>query len=545
MALVQPAQAARNSYLKRRLQINGRDMRVEEIVTAANVASLAVLPEVGNNAGQLAIPSRINSASVVGFIFHAPDMLQARQALESIKPQGADYLELAIGQVTLLQGSSLSNTFGAHGVCHVFFVTLSKKCNRGVLGGPALVFQSQNGIVLRPVSFVSNSKWDHVGSIGFWIHYLITASTEKHTNVESVGFLTAERKLELMEESLAQRPALQAVDNLAGDDLIIAQASRMLDRSATCWEDFIAPSILFCQQHPKFWLKSRQAMEQSWRHDYNSILDARRPALDLSANLKPMVPGGFQDACTCEISLRPPLERRIIYLWGDKGVGKTNLNNCWKTDSWWAERGVARPRVLDCSSIETMRDLLPLYTGQRVLSFTFERDGISEMSKLQSKLILMLSDIAEQVSGKHRGNAATIAAHIVVQANEPPPRQWLHKEIWLLKLAHGAHRANRTVWHFPGEAPRTRALHGLMGEVSYPWRRGSGDDEVERYADIMEQWMTDSRKVYSINDLSPNKRARITTALSPRSLAAVDDLLRTASLEGVFPGAQRDVGFPQ
>ena len=190
-----------------------------------------------------------------------------------------------------------------------------------------------------------------------------------------------------------------------------------------------------------------------------------------------------------------------------------------------------------------MRDLIGIYTGQRVVSFTFERNGISEMSKQQSKLILMLSDVAEQTSPKHRGGTAAIAAYVVVQANEPPPRQWRHKEIWLLKLAHGAHRSNQTVLHFPGEAPRARALKGSVGDVSNPWLRDAEDADVERYIQMLEQWLMASRRVCTINDLSPNKRARITTALSPRSLAAIQDLLRTASLEGVLPGAEREVGF--
>ena len=45
-------------------------------------------------------------------------------------------------------------------------------------------------------------------------------------------------------------------------------------------------------------------------------------------------------------------------------------------------------------------------------------------------------------------------------------------EIWMLKLKKKAQYSSETVWHFPGEAPRSRAINSVISSELLQLRRG-------------------------------------------------------------------------
>ena len=82
-------------------------------------------------------------------------------------------------------------------------------------------------------------------------------------------------------------------------------------------------------------------------------------------------------------------------------------------------------------------------------------------------MIKLLSDVGRHFSGpKYGGVSKTVAAHVVVVGNEGPHASYLHKEVWSLQIDK---KYQEVVWHFPGEAPRTMAVQGWLGEVAQPW----------------------------------------------------------------------------
>ncbi len=130
--------------------------------------------------------------------------------------------------------------------------------------------------------------------------------------------------------------------------------------------------------------------------------------------------------------------RRILYCWGDKGVGKTKVIQFFQSAEWWSDRGVANPRCLDCSSLTSIHHFLGVYKDERIAFFNFERESVAKLTPDRKEFILDLTDVVTKTSGKHKGTSARVAVHVVVFANEPPPAQWDHKEVWLLKLRTGA-----------------------------------------------------------------------------------------------------------
>ena len=100
------------------------------------------------------------------------------------------------------------------------------------------------------------------------------------------------------------------------------------------------------------------------------------------------------------------------------------------------------------------------------------------------------------------------------------------------RVKKGAHLRDECTWHFPGEPPSQRAVIGKVGHVAKPWDLNDPDPECAAAARMLAQWQQDSQKVYTLGDLPEAKRRKV-EALSPGTTQVLQELLRTASLEGV------------
>ena len=73
------------------------------------------------------------------------------------------------------------------------------------------------------------------------------------------------------------------------------------------------------------------------------------------------------------------------------------------------------------------------------------------------------------------------------------------------------------------------------------WQLVSVDKDEERWAVMQNEWVLASRRIYTTADLPPEKRRRV-EELGEDTQAAIDALLRKASLEGVLPTTGQMMG---
>jgi len=329
--------------------------------------------------------------------------------------------------------------------------------------------------------------------------------------------------------SVVQDTAIEDDEALRGADVALLVADRdYLDPAADSAEGYCAGALEYLErQQPSMLLGRKEKLLDRWAGMYQARFPTL-PALEPPAWVD-FVPGGYQDAVYQEL-LKDPQERRIIYLWGDTGIGKSTLTRQLSEPDWWHALGKPFPRFVKCNTISSMHHFLQVYEGERIMSFNFEFGDIPRMRPEQSNFLLECTDQCEQVSQKCQGHRKFVAGHVIVMANEQPPAGWLHKEIWLLRLVKNAHLSPETTWHFPGEAPRTRGTVGKVGDVAKPWKLGDADPLKHGHAQILQDWQLESKAVFTMNDIPTPKRRRISEALSPDSRDAVNALLRRASL---------------
>ena len=304
-----------------------------------------------------------------------------------------------------------------------------------------------------------------------------------------------------------------------------------LEGSSTA-EEAMEPALAYLEvQQPAFMLKGRPVLVKKWTRMWQDVNYPRVPQPPPKA-FKAFPPLGYQQAATEEVKL-DPVERRILYnmsMGENYRLGKTTLLEHWSRPDWWKDVQQHNfPGVCMLQALQNMHHFVPVYDKELILAFHFERGGVQSMSAAQKTFVLELTDDAQQKSGKCRGSGHRVVGHVVVLSNEPPPPEWMKKEIWLLELANGAHLRNECVWHFPGEPPSQRAVVGKVGRVARPYSVNDQDPEKAAAARMLTKWQEDSCRVYTLEDLPTPKRQKM-DVLSPDSKTALNSLLREASL---------------
>ena len=483
-------------------------------------------------------PSRISSKTIFGVITGVNTMEGALAAMNSsVMPPGATLEEVMLGR--LPTSGPLGECLGldSSAPMYAFLAVWNKKLDRRNSAGSPLVYNPAAATV-RLVQPYKNA----LDATGHWLQFLTQKSDELWQNIEAVQHLSWQAKLH-QSEKVAENTSPELEDaspELEGDDFTLAKATSLLDYTAHSEADFVAAAMRYCMQYPKFWQRQQRLLRSSWSSMWHQHQEALRPRPPLGdADFDPYVPGGYQDALTQEIGMAHPHKRRMYYIWGDKGVGKSLLQDQSSCEHWWPEHNMVNPGFMDITAIKSMHHFVPIYQNQRFLACNFEGDAVKHLSAQQNQFLLDLTDQCLRTSGKCTGKTARVAAHVVIFANEPPPKVWLHKEVWLLKLHGGAHRRNTTEWEFPGEAPTTKAFLGRCVSISNPWPRGTGDERVEQHAKLGDDWLTQSAKIYTIADIPDDGARDALQALDPDVKRALEKLLETASLEGVLPKRPR------
>ena len=73
---------------------------------------------------------------------------------------------------------------------------------------------------------------------------------------------------------------------------------------------------------------------------------------------------------------------------------------------------------------------------------------------------------------------------------------------------------------------------GKVGRVAAPWPVDGKDPKTREAARMLRAWQDESRRVFSLEDLTPTKKQKIEDALSPGIRDGLNALLRVASLAG-------------
>ena len=304
-----------------------------------------------------------------------------------------------------------------------------------------------------------------------------------------------------------------------------------LEDSATA-DEAMAPALAYLEvQQPAFMLKGKDVFVKKWIRMWQDLHYPRVPP-PLLKPFKAFPPLGYQQGATEEVKL-DPVERRILYMMSmgeNYRLGKTTLLEHWSRADWWKDvQQHDFPGVIPLQALENMHHFVPVYDGELILAFHWERGGVQGMSAAQKTFVLELTDDAQQKSGKSRGSGHRVVGHVVVLSNEAPPPERMKNEIWLLELTNGAHLRNECVWHFPGEPPSRRAVIGKVGRVARPYSVDDPDSEKAAAAQMLIKWKEDSRRVFTLEDLPTPKRQKM-EVLSPDTKRTLNALLREASL---------------
>ena len=154
-----------------------------------------------------------------------------------------------------------------------------------------------------------------------------------------------------------------------------------------------------------------------------------------------------------------------------------------KAEEFWADQELAFPAVYDFSGCNAdFHHFVPAYDGEKVGGWNLAKGKV--LTEAEMQFAEDLTDQEERSSSKGGGGGCKkwVSMHLIITSNSPPPEGLLHREVWLIKATAGSHLDDSMVWHFPGEAPRTRPLLGTCGNVAKMWNPNDKDPEKRERA---------------------------------------------------------------